>query len=275
MVRISIVIPCYNHGQYIDDTLDSIAQIKDKDIFEVIIVNDGSTDAYTNEHLQDLSKDYNVIVQKNKGLSGARNTGISHAKGDIILPLDADNRVKPEYLYTAIDILDRYPEVDIVYSDATYFGEQSGTFKSYPFNLQRLMLGNYIDACGIFRKAVWEKTGGYDEQMRNGHEDWEFWLNAAFNGAKFHYVSKELFEYRVLHNSMVRVLNRDKTKVNAIIEYIKDKHTSYFGPQYIDDNFISKFKAQPIGIIGKMLMKAYMPSRFGKLIEKGKLRKYL
>jgi glycosyltransferase involved in cell wall biosynthesis len=276
MLQVSIIIPCYNHGQYIDDALRSVENIDDKSIYEVIIVNDGSTDSYTNEHLSSLSKQgYNVIFQENKGLSAARNTGITNAKGCFILPLDSDNKIKPEYLYRGIDIMNRDASISMVYGNALLFGEETGIRKPGNFNLQHLLLYNFIDACAIFRRSMWETIGGYDTKMRTGFEDWEFWINAASKGYKFHYVDEVLFDYRVLHDSMAHKLNAEKTKGNKIIEHLLDKHREFYGADYIDTDITNKFRTHPIGFMMKMILKTYFPKKFNDLVERGKLRKYI
>lgn len=276
MPKVSIIIPCYNHGIYIRDTLDSLTNIPNEGLFETIIVNDGSTDPYTNEVLIKLKENpnYQVIFKKNGGLSDARNTGIRLSKGEYILPLDADNMIRPEYLYRGIELMDA-GKADIVYGNRMQFGDKTGERKAYPYNLQRLMLGNYIDACAIYKKAVWETIGGYDTNMKTGWEDWEFWLNAGFHNFKFQYVDEVLFDYRVLEDSMVSTLNAQKTKANAIIEYLIQKHSEHFGLQYIDNSIMDKFNANPIGFISKMVLKKYFPSYFNKLTASGKLRRYL
>ncbi|HEY8916042.1 MAG TPA: glycosyltransferase family 2 protein, partial [Chitinophaga sp.] len=86
---VSIIIPCYNQGHFLQDALKSLAAC-DADLYELIIVNDGSTDAATNTYLRELSNQgYHVIFQENQGLGAARNTGIRAAKGRYLLPLDA------------------------------------------------------------------------------------------------------------------------------------------------------------------------------------------
>jgi len=278
--RISVVIPCYNHGKYIDEALQSVEQIADKTLYEIIIINDGSTDPFTNEHLAALSaKGYHVINQENKGLAATRNVGITAATGEYILPLDADNKITPDYIYKSISIMDRQADVAVVYSDARLFGETNEDIQvSGTFNLQRLMLGNFIDACAVFRKEVWVKNKGYDEQMTAiipGLEDWEFWLHAAFNGFKFHYVPEPLFYYRVLSTSMLRHLQKKKAKNVEIIEYLIEKHPGFFGPQYIDEDLMKKFHTSPTGFIGKIFLKRFFPERFQKMVAQGKLRKYI
>src|SRR5947209_8221071 len=102
----SIVIPCFNQGRFIDEALQSLEECN-QDLFEIVIVNDGSTDEFTNQRLTALKEQgLNVIFQENKGLGAARNSGIAKSRGRFILPLDADNRIYPEYVSESITVLD-------------------------------------------------------------------------------------------------------------------------------------------------------------------------
>lgn len=261
---------------FIDDALASVEKIREKDLFETVIINDGSTDEFTNRHLEELSRQgHRVINQANMGLSAARNTGISMTTGKYIMPLDSDNMIRPEYLYRGIEIMEKEEDITIVYGNRMQFGEINAERKAYPFNLQRLMLGNFIDACAIFRRTGWEHVGGYDTNMKTGSEDWEFWLNLAFHGHKFKYVDEILFDYRVLGTSMAHTLNAQKSKPNAVTEHIIQKHRDFFGPQYIDENLLDKFGKSPLGFIGKMILKKYFPAKFEDMVQKGKLRRYI
>lgn len=224
---LSIIIPCYNHGIYIQDALDSIDMAMDKYSVEVIIVNDGSTDEYTISKLKELENDGRFVLnQENGGLSNARNNGIKLAKGKYILPLDSDNKVLKPYLNDAIDILEKDDFYEIVYGDALYFGEKSGKWIMGEYNLLKFITINYIDACAVYRKSVWEKIGGYDEKMpKIALEDWDFWLNCSFHGFRFFYLQDNCFNYRVLNNSMSRTISE---KGNELLsEYIALKYKKY------------------------------------------------
>jgi len=212
--RISIIIPCYNHGQYVREAISSVEKCTDKHLYEMIIVNDGSTDPFTIEEMERLAHDgYQVINQVNQGLGRTRNNGIRAAKGDYILPLDSDNRIRPEYIYESIKILDAHPEIAMVYGDAEFFGDKSKRHVVGEFNLQNMMVENQIDACAVYRKSVWEAVGGYDEKMPiMGYEDWDMWMNMTFKHYKFHYVPEILFDYRVLGNSMLRSISISNKK---------------------------------------------------------------
>ena len=96
MPKVSVIIPCYNAGEWIDEAVDSVLSQTYKD-YEIIIVNDGSSDPLTQEKLRSYeSSSIQVIHQENKGPAAARNTGIRSARGEYILPLDADDMLVPD-----------------------------------------------------------------------------------------------------------------------------------------------------------------------------------
>ncbi len=232
---LSIIIPCYNHGQYIQETLDSIESANGKYILEIIIVNDGSTDISTISNLKEIqSKGYTVVNQQNSGLASARNNGIQLAKGKYILPLDSDNKVLKPYLNEAIDILEQNELVDIVYGNAIYFGEKTGQWIVGEYNLLKLIPDNFIDACAVYRKSVWEKLGGYDENMPiMGVEDWDFWLNASFIGFRFYYLNDNCFNYRVLNNSMIHSISDNDREIVKQYIYLKyNQHINLSSLEY-------------------------------------------
>lgn len=277
--RVSIVVPCYNHGKYVPEIIQGIEAIGEKSLYEVIIVNDGSTDGITETILKDFDKakpeNYTVIFQENQGVCATRNNAIRMARGEFILPVDADNRVYPEYIYKALEIFETNPEISIVYSDAKLTGHESGVRYQMDFNLHALMTYNYIDTCAIYRKTVWEALGGYDANMIWGFEDWEFWLHAAFKGFKFHHINEELFEYRVEDNARTKNLLSSESNVNALMNYMMNKHSQYYGPNYATQYMLNRLKFAPLYFIRKLLLQAYFPRLFNKLVQRGKMRWYL
>lgn len=203
---VSIVIPCYNHGLYLRDALNSIEKAKDKYPVEVIIVNDGSTDENTIRTLNEIEQEgYFIFHQKNSGLGNARNQGIKLSKGKYILPLDSDNKVRYPYLNTAIEILENNSSIDVVYGDAINFGEQKSEKINMHIDRKRMLISNHIDACAVYRKSLWNFIGGYAENMPYmGCEDWNFWLKCINKHKEFFYLEEICFEYRVLSSSMIR-----------------------------------------------------------------------
>ncbi len=203
--KVSIVIPCYNHGAMLREALASIEQVRNENLLEVIIVDDGSSDAETIRILKEAAQaGYCAMAQSNRGSGAARNTGIRLAKGEFILPLDSDNQLRDIYFNEGVSVLRRNSSVGVVYTDAEYFGERSGRWYVSDFNLLSLIRMNFIDTCALYRKELWEEVGGYDEHKPlSGWEDWDFWLRAAAHGGTFVHLSKIGFDYRVRADSQL------------------------------------------------------------------------
>lgn len=205
MLKVSVVVTCYNLGAYLQEALESIDVSAHPGGVEVIVVDDGSTDPHTVEVLDSLDPlRYVVLRQANLGLAKARNNGIAVAKGEYIIPLDADNRLRPAMIDRTVAVLDTEPAIAIVYGDAEYFGERTGRWVVGEYDFAKLLLQNRIDACAGFRKCIWKQLGGYDEHMPHmGLEDWDFWLRASVAGIKFRSVPEIFFDYRVRKGSML------------------------------------------------------------------------
>jgi glycosyltransferase involved in cell wall biosynthesis len=270
-IKLSIIIPCFNQGKYIQEALNSLIGL-DEDIIEIIIINDGSTDEETNLILSTLkSTGYNVEFQENKGLGEARNAGIRLAQGEYILPLDADNKIFTRYIEIGINILNADKDVAVVYGNAEYFGDRTGILKPGEFNLQRIMFGNYIDACAIIRKSVIEEVGYYDNMKIMGLEDWDLWLRIGFKGYRFKYIDETLFYYRVTANSMMKALNENIKKQNEIEYYFSEKYKDKLDFSFIEDMIIYRIKRKPINFFYRTILKKYFPRRFEKLISENKM----
>jgi glycosyltransferase involved in cell wall biosynthesis len=209
---VSIIVPCYNHGGFLRETVHSIEAARTPALREVIIVDDGSTEPETTKVLKELERSYAILRQPNRGLGAARNAGIRLASGEFILPVASDNRIRRPYLNEAPRLLARDAGVGIVYGDAAYVGDKSGRWRVPEFDLMRLVDANFIDACALFRKRVWEDVGGYDEHMPHmGWEDWDFWLRVSLKGWRFAHLDVVAFDYRVRAGSMLTEVNRHNT----------------------------------------------------------------
>ena len=140
MIEVSVIVPCYNQGQTLQDTLHSIAS-QTFGCFEVIVVDDGSTDPATIEVLGSVENSKTSVVHTtNQGLAAARNNGILASRGRYILPLDADDRIGETYLEKAAAVLDARPEVGIVYCRAETFGEVQGAWRIPDYSLDEMLL---------------------------------------------------------------------------------------------------------------------------------------
>jgi glycosyltransferase involved in cell wall biosynthesis len=225
-IPVSVVIPCFNQGRFIREAIESVERC-DKQIYELIIVNDGSTDLHTQQVMQQLDAEgYQIIDQANQGLASARNNGIRAARGEYILPLDADNRIRPNYIYKSASVLDTDPRVSVVYGKAEYFGDSLDRPDRVvsEFDIHRLLYENFIDACAVFRKSAWEECGGYDTNMpAQGLEDWDFWISLGARGHRFFFINEVLFDYRMRHDSMTQDLARSQ-RYDEVIQYMNKKH---------------------------------------------------
>ena len=223
-VLITVVIPCFNHGAYLWEAIRSVEN-SGFDAFEIIIVDDGSTDPETRKvALEIQAAGYHIILQNNQGVAASRNNAIRLAKGEYIIPLDADNRLLKPYFFKGLEILQQNPEVGVVYGDALIIGEKSGDWKNHPLILEEMLFENYIDTCTIIRKSMWEQVGGYDSNAPvPTRQDYIFWLDCLKHDWKFVYLPEYCFEYRFLEGSEVRKYARISAKRLLITEYIFKK----------------------------------------------------
>lgn len=221
----SIIIPCYNSGQYLLEAIESIEESYPKDFYEIIIINDGSSDSYTINLLQDLeNKKYTVIHQENKGPSSARNVGVRNAKGKYLFFLDSDNKVERAYLEKATHILNANDNIGVVYANPIFFGNNlilNRHFQPQLFNTYTLLLSNYIDMCSVVRKSCIDSVGGFDEDLV-GHEDWELWIRIAKAGWDFFHINEALYYYRISEGSLTTIVDSEKDQIR--LKYIYGKH---------------------------------------------------
>lgn len=198
--RVSVVTACHNHGRYIHEMLDSVfAQTVQN--FEVIIVNDGSEDD-TAEILNRIRhKKARVFHTPRHGPSHARNLAITHANGEYIINLDADDKIAPSFLQKCIEEMDANPNAGIVYSDVMLFGAKNGPFEIHEYSFENMLRANCIVANACFRKSDWEKTEGYPVFMQCGYEDFVFWLSILKLGRKVKKINEPLVCYRTYENT--------------------------------------------------------------------------
>ena len=210
MPAVSVIIPCFNQGQYLAEAVASVAAQTFAD-WEIGVVDDGSTDPATVAVLDRFSHPRATLVRSaNRGLAAARNLGIERARGRYILPLDCDDRIAPEYLAEAVALLDADPALGIVYCRAEFFGVQQGEWLLPPFRLPDFIFEPAIFCSAFFRREDWAATGGYNPAMRHGYEDHDFWLCLVERGRKVHQIPRPLFHYRRTPRSMAQVLTLDR-----------------------------------------------------------------
>lgn len=210
---VSIVIPCYNHQEYLKDSVGSALKQTYGSV-EVIIVDDFSTDrVFIPEPYQHDPRITLYRNHANRGLSASRNIGIGLAKGELILPLDADDKIHHNFaLYAIREMAQGF---DIVSSWLRYFGRTDITLKPEPSYVhQDFLIKNRINCCSMYRKDMWEWVNGYDERMLDGYEDWDFWIRATGEGYLVTVIQEAMFYYRK-HNRPSMIdharLNKQKT----------------------------------------------------------------
>lgn len=225
--KVSIIITCYNDGEFIEEAIKSVVDSLYNNI-EIIIIDDNSSDLATQAKLQSLlSKGYNVQrLSKNQGVGNARNHGIKLAKGKYILPLDADDRLRPAYISIAVEVFENKSNVGVVYCNVQRFGGKSSIRIAPEFKLAQLLAGNFIASCSFFRKELWEKSTGYDTNMPN-YEDWEFWISLAKQNIGFFHLNEVLFEYRAKEISKISKC-LDPSHREKVVHYVVNKHIELY-----------------------------------------------
>jgi glycosyltransferase involved in cell wall biosynthesis len=207
---VSIVIPCFNQGRYVDEAVESVLT-QTLQSFEIIIVNDGSTDPETVQVLTDYNKPkVQVIHTKNCGTAAARNTAIRQAQGQYILPLDADDRIEKTYLEKAVRILDESSNIGIVSGEVELFGILTGKWELPEYRFPDILLDNVIPSFSFYRRVDWDRVGGYQESMIYGLEDYDFWLSLIELGREFIRIPEILCFYRQVPNSRNRQMTVDQ-----------------------------------------------------------------
>ncbi|AAR99582.1 glycosyltransferase family 2 protein [Geobacter sulfurreducens] len=237
MPRFSVVIPCFNQGEYVNEAIASVLN-QSCDDYEIIVVDDGSTDQATVTVLDRLDHSGVKLVRtSNQGLAAARNNGITAACAEFILPLDADDRIGPAYLERAGAILGSHPEVGFVYCLAELFDGARGKFYLNNASLEDMLWDSRVFCSALFRKSDWAAVGGYNSNMVYGWEDWDFWLSLLELGKTPYMIEEVMFFYRVKHNSMIRSMTLDN-KI-AMHQQLYNNHRRLYGK--IDDIDFEKY----------------------------------
>lgn len=236
---LSIIIPCFNSEATLDTTLESVLNQKYQN-WEAIIVNDGSTDGTEEIALHWINKDdrFKYFTKQNEGLGKTRNFAINKSCGILILPLDSDNQVEDSFVQDAISVFETNPNIGVVYGHAQYFGEKNGLWEVEEYRLEKMLVHNYIDACAIYKKVLWEQVGGYDENMpHQGHEDWELWVAFGNLSVEFYHLNKITFKYFVSNKSMSQLFTNKIILNNQ--DYIVKKHSRLYHEQYTRTFFMT------------------------------------
>lgn len=219
---VSVIVPLYNAAPYISEALESIVASTYRPI-EIIVVNDGSTDdslrvaqVFAGEH-----KEVKVLCQSNSGVSAARNHAIREAKGEYILPVDADDKIGATYIEHAVAAF--VDQVRVVGCRAEYFGAKQGEWRLPDYTPELLARKNMIHVSSLFRRADWQRAGGFCEQDIY-REDWDFWLSLMEQGGTYVRLNEVGLYYRV---QAVSRRARAKQQKRAIVDAVNRRHPAY------------------------------------------------
>ena len=230
---IEAVITSYNQGPMILEAVQSLCNqtlIPEK----IIIVDDGSTDEYSLNILNEIEKNTDLLIpvvihyQENGGVSSARNAGIKKSQASMLLILDGDDKLEPTYIEYVSNLLCDNPSMVAASSWMHTFGVLDAVVRPTGGNIVPFLSHNCCPATHILRREVYEQCGGYDESMRSGFEDWDFFLSMLETApeANIGMVEKPLINYRTAPASAnVKSMN----KRLELMRYITKKHiNSYY-----------------------------------------------
>jgi glycosyltransferase involved in cell wall biosynthesis len=217
---VSILMPIYNYGNRINQTLNSVFN-QDYTNYEIILVDDGSTDEFVKMKLKQLETvdRVKVVYKENGGPSSARNEAFKHSKGEFILPLDSDDMVMDGYIKTCVNILSTNKNISPVYCDTHHVGQMQGVEQRPEWSKERLVQGPFIVNCSMFHRESFEKVGGYDEEL-NGWEDYDMWLRMMKEGYVGKRIPKPLFIYFHHENDGTVSTNANKNSQELYLKII-------------------------------------------------------
>ena len=195
--RVSVLVPCYNQGEFVDEAIDSALAQTYANV-EIIVVDDGSTEAETRERLRDSRRPRTRVIHvPHAGLAAARNRALAESTAAYVCALDADDRLDPAFLAKAVAVLERDPTIAFVSAWLRAFGDDTWEWKPERCDLETLLSENTVLTAALVRREALLAVGGYDAGMPvQGDEDWDLWLTLAEHGYRGVILPEVLFHYR-------------------------------------------------------------------------------
>ena len=227
---LSIVVTFYNSGIYIDDAMRCLEKTDYKEK-ELIIVNDGSNDAFSLTKLEEYrtKKGIKVIDKQNKGLPDTRNAGAEAAEGEFLTFLDADDKVDPGYYSKAIRALKNYVNLHFVGCWTKYFEGSKNVWPTFNPEPPLILCHNLVNSAAlVFKRNSFLSAGKNDLNFTfKGLEDYDTVISVLENGYNGVVIPEILFYYRVRSDSMIRGISTIKKL--SIARYISEKHKEFYG----------------------------------------------
>jgi glycosyltransferase involved in cell wall biosynthesis len=248
--RISVLMPCFNHGAFIEDAIASVLG-QTLDAAEIIVVDDGSTEPATVETLRRLAFPRTTVLHTpNRGLPAARNHAARHAQGGLFCALDADDRLAPQWFEKAVAALDSDPALAFVSHWLETFGDEHWTWTPASCDLPALLARNTVNGAALVRREAFEAVKGYDEAMRHGCEDWDFWLRLVERGFRGEIIPEVLFHYRRTAASMSRRMIADDSYREPLATLVRKHEAAY--QMHLIDVLVAK-EAEASAVLGQIL----------------------
>ena len=236
----TVVIPLYNYGRFIGETLDSVALQTIRNL-DVIVIDDCSTDDSSDiarrwmaEHAKRFRKAILLRHLANSGLAATRNTGFGQSETEFIFPLDADNLLYPSCLRKLTESL-RHTRAAFAFCLIERFRTPTGAVPApllmhlHPWHPDTLHIGNKIDAMVLHRRSVWKEAGGYSLSMpRQGWEDYDFWFKIARLGGYGLQVPQILARYRVHGDSMLHTVTDKDEGIAVLRTHLRETYPEFF-----------------------------------------------
>ncbi len=205
--KISVIITCYNYGKYIDEAIQSVQDQTFKD-WELIIIDDCSTDESTRQKMIKLESEYKnishiqtILSKKNMGVCKARNLGVRQTKGDYIIFLDGDDKLRKDCLEKMYNIIET-GNYEIVGSGFQFFGNINKTIIRY-YKKEKITTSCLLTPTSLIKKDIFLKIGGFRVNMTHGMEDHDLWIGLIEVGAEVYIIQEALLLYRA-HSSESR-----------------------------------------------------------------------
>jgi glycosyltransferase involved in cell wall biosynthesis/GT2 family glycosyltransferase/SAM-dependent methyltransferase/uncharacterized protein YbaR (Trm112 family) len=205
---VTVIIPLYNYETYVIDALESVRE-QTLSSLDLVVVDGFSTDnslsvaaAWAKKNAKRFNRIAVLQNRANYGLAFCRNSGFDAAYSPYVLPLDADNKLAPKCCEALLETI-RCGDAVYAYPTIQQFGDASSLANNVPYDPQRLVAGNYIDAMALVSKEAWAIVGGYDH-VRHGWEDFDFWCRLAERGLQGEWRPEVLAHYRVHHASLTK-----------------------------------------------------------------------
>jgi glycosyltransferase involved in cell wall biosynthesis len=229
LVEVTVVVPLYNYASYVLEALNSVRRQTLREL-DLIVIDDASTDqsaelvlGWMKEHALRFNRALLLRNRSNAGLALSRNAGFDAAETAFVLPLDADNRLRPTCCEECLGVI-RRRSAGFAYPTIQTFGDISELRGVRDFLPTRFINGNYVDAMALVGKWAWLRAGGYMRIEPPGWEDFDFWCRCIERGIGGVHVKATLADYRVHRASMLHTQTDVPRNKDYVISMFEERH---------------------------------------------------